>query len=212
MRWVRSWPAVIPPGRAYVVDDIDRLVIDGYDYSPLAAIDDDIILVEWDMAVSAEDRERFEASALLTPSCVHTAPYRLYDANRAPHWAHRTVLDMDGKERWVQTGEPTCDYFAFGLTYLPRDLIRRFMEYPAPERGRYPWIPEGDYTDTRFTDQTFSVWHYWRSQLGEGRKRQPPRVRVAWHVAPVHLHYPNPKEREGTTNGPNMRLFDMLIS
>lgn len=47
MRWLRSWPARQPYGRPHVVDRLERLVIDDYDYTPLGEIDDDAIIIEW---------------------------------------------------------------------------------------------------------------------------------------------------------------------
>ena len=180
MRWIRSWPAVIPAGRAYVQDDLERLVLADYDYTPLGAIDDDVIVLEWDMAVSHEDRLAFEAICRDAPAQVHVAPYRLYLRYRAPCWAHRRV-NAAGVEAWVDEGEAVCDYFSFGLTYLPHALIDQFLAAPAPERGRPPFLPLNRLTDCRFHDQTFSVWHRWHGPQ--------TRVPIAWDVRPVHLHY-----------------------
>lgn len=179
MRWVRSWPRVIPPGRAYVVDDMERIVLDDYDYTPLGKIDEDVIVIEWDMALSREDRDRFARIAERHPRRVIVAPYKLYHVADQPVWAHRLV-DRHGRESWVQGGETYCDYFGFGLIYLPRELVRAFLAAPAPERGRSPFLlPSQSYTDSRFHDQTFSVW---LSRAGD-------MAHIAWDVRPVHLHY-----------------------
>lgn len=190
IRWVRSYPAgPIPPHRAYVIDELPRLPIADYDYAPLAQLaelGDDVIVIEWDMAVSREDRDRFTRAAIHAQheGLPLVAPYRLY-APEPAHYAHRRV-SADGRERWIRENEPTCDYFGFGLVYLPGQLVRRFAAEPAPARGRSPFLPDGaPYADTRLTDQTFSVWYRWHCADG-GACRSP---RVAWDVRPVHLHY-----------------------
>ena len=192
MRWIRSYPATIPAGRAFVIDALPRLGLTDYDYTPLGAIDDDICLLEWDMAASAEDIATFTEHARARPNAVCVAPYRLYrpsvaEAPTAGVWAHRRVTDeplfASGArpgERWVFEGEPEADYVGFGLIYLPRDLIRAFLSAAAPERGRPMNVPIGEYADKRFTDSTFSAWHH--------RQGYGP-VPITWAVRPVHLHF-----------------------
>lgn len=188
MRWIRSWPRVIPPGRAYVVDDMERLVLDDYDYTPLGQANESVCLLEWDMAISREDRVRFEEHAAENPGSVLVAPYRLYHVAPEPVWAHRLV-DEEGRESWIHGPrqsvpdwqDEACDYFGFGLIYFPAELVRAFLAAPAPERGRSPYLlPQQAYTDSRFHDQTFSIWH--RHTLGRT-------VTVDWSVQPIHLHY-----------------------
>ena len=179
MRWLRSFPAVVPPHRAYVMDDMERLLLADYDYSPLAAIDEDVCVLEWDMAASREDRAAFAASAERRRSHILVAPYRLYTVDpTGPVWCHRRV-GLDGGEQWIAECEPICDYFGFGLIYLPRELVRAFLVAPAPERGCPPGLGPAQYSDCRMHDQTFSVWHH-RSGYGP--------VMVDWSVRPVHLH------------------------
>ena len=181
MLLLRSFPATIPPHRAYVVDELPRFTQSDYDYTGLADLGADICLIEWDIAVAREQLERFMTHAAARPRDVLVAPHRLYHvAHDEPVWAHR-VVDADGSERWLRSGELEADYVAFGLIYLPQTLIQAFVSAPAPERGRSPFLPAAcGYTDCRFIDQTFSVWH--RHALGR-------RVAVDWTVRPVHLHY-----------------------
>lgn len=180
MRWVRSFPASIPAGRAYVVDALERVTLTDFDYAPLAALDDDLILIEWDMALSREDMARFQCAAERKSEQVTVAPYLLYTVAQNPVFAHRCI-GPSGRERWVNDLDWFCDYFGFGLIYFPRSVVRAFLDAPAPARGRSPFLaPEAGYSDTRFTDQTFSVWH--RHQLGR-------RTLIQWDVRPVHLHY-----------------------
>jgi hypothetical protein len=159
MRLLRSWPARIPEGRSYVVDDLPRLVIDGFDYAALRTSSDDVLLLEWDIAVGQEDLLRFAQRAAATPDDVLVAPYRLYPEGSGwsePVWAHRrNYLE------WVDEGEPVCVMFGLGMAYLPRKLLAAFA---------------GD----RLDDASFSTWHY--ANVGKA-------VPIAWDVRPVHLNY-----------------------
>lgn len=167
MRALRSWPQTVPTGgRNYVVDTLPKLVLDGYDYAPLLQVAEDVLLLEWDVAVAREDLDCFIRQALADPGRVLVAPYRLYITTvhghplKQPVWAHRRT---DGSH--VQTGEPTCAYFGFGMAYLPRALIERF----------------GMAWSGHFSDGSFSGWH---------RREVTDRVPICWDVRPVHLHYP----------------------
>jgi hypothetical protein len=174
MRLVRSWPARIPPGRSHVVDDMDRLVIDNCDYTPLAELDEDCLLIEWDIAVDREGLRSFAERARAAPDRVLVAPYLLYaDAYHLPAdiWAHRR-WDGTGSgttsptgARPVATGDPVCNLFGFGMAHLPRDLVRRFVE------SRW---------SAHFGDVEFSMWHH---------ARVTREVPICWEARPVHLNY-----------------------
>ena len=178
MRLLRSWPRVIPEGRSYVVDDIERLVIDNHHYGPLADIDDDVLLLEWDIAVGQEDLLTFVERARSDLDRVLVAPYRIYaDTYHLPAdiWAHRT-WNGDGAgtviphgARPVETGAPTCNLFGLGMTYLPRAIHRKF--------AALAW-------SSQFGDTQFSMWHY---------QHVAHDVPIAWEVRPVHLNYLTPK-------------------
>ena len=184
MRVLRSFPDPVPQGRAYVADGLERLIQTNYDYTPLglACVDDDVVIIEWDMALADRDLRRFLAHASLTPVDVLVAPQWLYHVAGGPQIGHR-VVDGCGVERWVTPHDDWCDLFAFGLIYFPRRLVHAFLAAPAPQRGRSPFLPADialyPYDDCRFTDQTFSMWH--RYTLGR-------RARIDWSVWPVHLH------------------------
>jgi hypothetical protein len=174
MRLVRSWPGRIPEGRAHVVDDIERLVINNHDYKPLAAIDDDVLLLEWDIAVGQEDLRHFAEHAHRDPTRVLVAPYRIYaDAYNLPAdiWAHRHwggdgtgTISPNGATP-VATGDPTCNLFGLGMCYLPREVVREFADIA--------W-------SSHFGDTQFSMWHY------QHVTREVP---ICWDVHPVHLNY-----------------------
>jgi hypothetical protein len=173
MRILRSWPATVPAGRAHVVDNIERLVMDGYDYRVLGDVNDDVLLLEWDIAVGLEDLERFAAAATEDPGRVLVAPYRLYSyASGRPHlgrWAHRRYEGdpATGHLRHVDENDTACHLFGLGMTYLPRDITQAFLA---------AW-------DGRVCDVSLSGWHY---------RNITPEVPIAWDVRPVHLHYDIP--------------------
>lgn len=175
MRLLRSWPAQIPPGRNYVNDQIERFVMDGYRYDRLAEVDDDILLLEWDVAVGVEDLERFIDRARSDPTRIIVAPYRLYVSTiretplpGGPKWVHRYDTG-----RHVDTGDPFCHWFGLGMAYLPREIVRVFSIDLANHLKQNQWV-EG------FNDCSFSIWH-WRVT-----RQQVP---ICWDVRPVHLHY-----------------------
>jgi hypothetical protein len=181
MRLLRSWPARIPEGRNYVVDSIERLIIDNHHYGPLATIDDDILLLEWDVAVGQEDLRHFADHARQDPNRVLVAPYRIYaDTYGLPAdiWAHRhwdgtgsgTVIPTGATP--ISTGDPICNLFGLGMVWLPRDLHHRF--------AAVAWA-------SHFGDKEFSMWHY---------ERVAKDVPVCWDVRPVHLNYLIPDLQE----------------
>lgn len=174
MRLIRSWPRAIPAGRGHVVDDIERLVIDNHHYGPLADLDDDVLLLEWDIAVGQKDLVHFAAHARKEPDRVLVAPYRIYaDTYNLPDdiWAHRhwdgtgigTVNPIGAKP--IQTLDPTCNLFGLGMCYLPRELTRRF--------AAVSW-------SSHFGDTEFSMWHF---------AHVASEVPICWDVRPVHLNY-----------------------
>jgi len=168
--WVRSWPTDPPAGRAHVVDDLPRLNIFRHDLATdprLYTLQQDILLLEWDVALEPLERRRFEQLVAEAPDQVQVAPYRLYPTSTGlsePVWAHRAGRHG---ERWISFGEPTCDHFGFGLVYLPWALVLRYLE-AGPINSQTSW----------FNDSNFSLWHY--AQVGRP-------VPVHWEVRPVHL-------------------------
>lgn len=164
MKWVRTFPAEIPAGRGHVVDGLPRILMSGYNYVPvLERLGGDAVIVEWDLAVSYEDRERFTGICEADPGRVHVAPYTLYPVSTslpAPVFAHRRV---GRNPPWIDCDE-VCDLFGFGLVYLPHAVVRRYLATMPEVTG----------------DAVFSRWHH-----GEGLGPVP----VHWDVRPVHLHY-----------------------
>ncbi len=175
MKLVRSWPAVIPEGRSYVVDDIPRFIMDGFDYRGLADLDDDVVLIEWDIAVGGEQLERFMARAAAEPDRVRVAPYLLYRGKREgqtqiPFYCHR--VREQGMRTWVKGPDDTyCHMFGFGLIYLPAEIIRQFVAQMNPA--------------AHFGDTEFSRWH-----MRHAKYRNVP---IEWDCHAIHLHYRLPE-------------------
>lgn len=149
-----------------MVDQLDRVVIDNHDYRALEGLDDDVLLLEWDIAVGKEDLESFARQAKATPAGVLVAPYLLYTPE--PVWAHRSWpggLTPEGASP-VYTGAAFCNLFGLGMAYLPRALIQGFCSSG--------WA-------NHFGDVEFSTWHY------HNVKKEVP---IAWAIQPVHLNHP----------------------
>lgn len=165
MRWVRTWPDRIPEGRNYVVDQLPRIVMSGHDYAPvLAALGENTVIVEWDIAVTPEHVRAFTSACEFDPDRVHVAPYLLYPVSTGlpePVWAHRRA---GRNPAWIKKGDLGCDLFGFGLVYLPHAIVARYLATGPGVAG----------------DARFSKWHH---QAGLGP------VPVHWDVRPVHLHY-----------------------
>lgn len=183
MKLLRSWPATIPPAgahgpvRAHVVDGLDRLVMEDFDYRCLADVDDDVLLIEWDLAVGAEDLDEMICRCRAAPEKVRVAPYRLYMSQSGlPHptgplWAHRRYEGdpQTGSTRFVRPTDPACHLFGLGLTYLPRWVIAGICA---------DW-------DGYVNDTNLSSWHY--------RNAPDVEVPIEWDIRPVHLHYHPPE-------------------
>ena len=189
MRLIRSWPSSIPEGRSYVVDDIERFIMDGYDYRGLADLNDDIVLIEWDIAVGGEQLRTFIDRARAEPDRVRVAPYLLYRGGRdrvfddvtgervrspqIPFYVHR--VREPGMRTWVKGPDDTyCHMFGFGFIYLPRQIIADFCAQLAPA--------------SKFGDTEFSRWH----MKTAGKHRAVP---IDWDCHAVHLHYVTPEVR-----------------
>lgn len=166
MKTVRAWPSHPPPGRMCVPDQLLRVPVDRYDYRPLLDLDDHVISLDWDMAVSPDDLCTFYERCAREPEWPRVVPYKLWHMpDRYGEWA---VYDPDWQP--LRPGEPWCAFFGFGMVYLPRRLLVECVETrPETEVGGAP-----------LTDCEFSSW-YWRTyQRGAA---------VEWDLHPVHLHY-----------------------
>lgn len=177
MRVVRTYPIMHPEtlrGRARVEDEIERCYISDYDNRSLLDFKSDVLVLEWDIALSREDLES------LVELCrgyddVLSVPYRLYFESdvRIPKtgvWSSQILLDpVTLASRWVRSDDLTCDMFGFGCTFVPYRLLLQFVEDGGFRAG-----------DSRMTDTNFSLWHY---------RRISRKVPLLWDFKPVHLHY-----------------------
>ena len=181
MKLVRTYPPAEPElmrSRNRVEDDTPRAFIQRYDNRSLLQFKDDLIILEWDIALSREDLFTF-AEVARGSDQVLAAPYRLYresDERLPPEgvWSPRVVTNPTSLDaRWVRPGDLTCDFFGFGCTYVPHKLIEAFCTDKDYETA-----------DPRMTDANFSVWHY---------RRVGTPVPILWAIRPVHLHYATPE-------------------
>lgn len=159
LRWYRSWPEIVPPGRAYIHDHLERLVMTDHDYATATLPGDQpgFCMLEWDIALASEGRRRFAEVALTQPGRILVAPYCIYPVGGPPAGVHRTA-------GWpITPGTPEAETFGLGCIYLPAAILDRWRADMAGER---------------LTDRAFSTWHL----------RTYGRARVTWAVSPQHLH------------------------
>ena len=172
MRLIRTFPATIPFGRSYVVDDMERVVNSGYSYRGLAALGDDVVHLDWDQAVDRADLVRFVDRAKADPDRARVVPVLVDLAARpglaAPVWNCRVYVG--DRLRYVEPGDGTADLFGFGMVYLPGKALAAFEDR---------WRAELDDGSVRFDDTGFSGWY---------SKEYGPAV-IDWDLHAVHLHY-----------------------
>jgi hypothetical protein len=167
---VRAWPDHPPHGHARIEDGWPRVAVDGYDYRGLADLGEDVISLDWDVAVSREDLHAFAGHARAQPGRVLYAPYRAYGQAPGWVWAAKVYLADGMQMRYVDERDQFCHLFGFGMIYLPAPLIKGFI---AANPGKV------------MDDISFSGWHY------RNVARETP---IDWPVRPVHLHYDIPAD------------------
>lgn len=168
---MRSWPAYFELDadgwqRPHVIDDLPRLEVTDYDLASNPAcwkILRDCTLVEWDIALAAEDMHRWERYVDANPAQVHVAAYRVYTGTgyATDDWLPPIV----GPSGRFLPG--TASPFGFGLIWFPAAVVDRFHE--AEHHPHAGW----------FTDGTFSRWYI--GAYGAAL--------VHRDVRPVHLNY-----------------------
>lgn len=105
LNWYRSWPERVPEhlqDRPRVIDNQPLLLMRNWDYYTCPFPDEDLCMLEWDIALDRFSRERFVAEALKDREMVMTAPYRLSDGRML--------------------------YNGFGCVYLPRKVVTEFIK------------------------------------------------------------------------------------
>ena len=162
MKILRSFPDDGgPPGRAHVVDDLERHLNRPYDYSGLKAYGDDILLLEWDIAVSRLDLGIFAQRAKGRDWPI-VAPFLNRDGAHYMHWRGPNAA---GGYRPIHKGEDWCDLFGFGMVYFPAWVLR---DYP-PGWGNSSILSDGSLPR-------------WLQSLPHARP-----VPVDWDITVVHL-------------------------
>lgn len=191
MKWVRTYTGdefyTLGCGRPVVWDPrhCEPFYLAGYNYKPLLeSMTADMVVIEWDLAVSKEDRARFGRHCQDAPQVIHVAPYPHY-GYKPGGWDHGWVHRNDGLlSGSITEGEPDCQFFGFGLIYFPLRIVRAFLDDMARPPGelaaRYGEPVAALLGEESVTDVAFSAWH-WAAQ----RQRVP----VHWDVRPVHLNY-----------------------
>lgn len=173
MRIMRAFPrpGEIPPGRAYVQDDLERLYtprspLGNGDFAAVRDITEPLILVEWDVAIDRRELARFElmAEGRDWPMC---GPHYKIGEGGHIHWVMFRETPAGGY-RTVWRGEPDCDRFPMpGLLYLPGGLL---ADCPASDEGSDGVMNEGT--------------------IGRYLRRRPDwrPYPIAWDIKMVHLH------------------------
>jgi hypothetical protein len=177
MKVIRSWPLDAPPGHARCDDALPRIMTPPFDYTPLVLAGDDVLHLDWDVAVSPEDLRTFAAAARLRPLEPLVAPIRLYPGSMFGHdpvprdlpepvWGAKSYDDgTEQSMHYVTRGEPAADLWGFGMVYLPLCWLLRW-------RDDCPGVTMGDLQ--------FSGWYH----------RQEGAAQLCWDVRPVHLNSP----------------------
>jgi len=131
---------VVPAGRAHVHDQLPRLLMRDHDYANAQLPGDQPgwCMLEWDVALASEARERFAELALQAPDRVLVAPYSIYPIGGPPAGVHRIA------GRPIPHGAPEAETFGLGCIYLPQAILRH-------------WHATGG---GRLDDRTFSRWHH----------------------------------------------------
>jgi hypothetical protein len=191
VKWVRTYTGdefyTLSCGRSIVWDPrhCEPVYLAGYSYLPLfEQMTTDTIVIEWDLALSREDRARFEGHCQAAPDLVHVAPYPHYEykPDGWDHgWVHRNDDLLTGS---ITEGEPDCKFFGFGLVYFPLRIVQAFLDDialpPGELAARRGEQLAGLLAEKSVTDVAFSAWHW--AALAR-------RVPVHWDVRPVHLNY-----------------------
>lgn len=156
------------------MDGLDLVLVDNYDMRFLQDLDDDVILLEWDIAVAQHDLVNFIAHARMAPHLIHVAPYVLYpeslDEIVAPVWAHRHMLnEMPLQMKWIDYGDSCCDIFSTGMIYLPGNIIQDLSK----SDNLITW-------HNNITDSKLAFWYH---------HTYKQKVPVHWDCRPIHLHY-----------------------
>ena len=77
MKLVRSWPLDVPPNHPYIYDNCERVILTRKylpDYTPLADVGDDLLHLDWDVAVGRHELRAFAKKCEAEPDKVRVGP------------------------------------------------------------------------------------------------------------------------------------------
>jgi len=141
---VRSWPPEewMFENHPYVVDNARRVVInskrngDSYfvDYRPLYEVGQNMIHMDWDMAIGRNELRDFADRCRENPEKLRSAACRTY-----PTRQYQLGLDKTKQTEWhawhsldpkveVKPGDPTCKWCSIALCYIPWSVWKPFVE------------------------------------------------------------------------------------
>jgi hypothetical protein len=140
MKWFRSWPrdAGINPElkkRGRVIDSIPLLLIHNYDLTTSEdfwSIDENFALLEWDIAVSLEDRRAWGKHCEAFPDMVHAVRYPQYTENGTVWTPFKRI---DGI---FQLG--------FGMIYFPIKVVNDFIKETYDPNRKTTWFTDGEFS------------------------------------------------------------------
>lgn len=175
MRVIRSWPMTPPDEHPRVFDNCERIYIPTTDYRPLVDVGENLIHLDWDVAVGRTELREFARKCEAEPDRCRVAPTWAYVTRmRRDHYARgqRTELmiwkyDQRRGRMRVQWGDPECNLFGFGFVYLPTWAFCGYVADLDPA--------------TPASDTGFGQW-YFKATNGQG-------VPVEWGTHAVHTNY-----------------------
>lgn len=138
MKWYRSWPGNGVPikfERGIVIDEIPKLYIDKYDLTTSKEfwnIDENFALLEWDIAVSLEDRRAWAKHCEAFPDMVHAVRYPQYTP--------------DGIVWTPFKREDGVFQLGFGMIYFPIAIVNQFIRETFDPVRKTTWFTDGEFS------------------------------------------------------------------
>jgi len=177
MRLIRTWPQDMTglDAKNRIIDDCERVYIPSIDRKPMVTLDDNVIHLDWDVAVSRDDLREFARRCAADPERVRVVPTLAHQTQRTrtgqpqttpTHWMVWRQDYHGGPRIELKPGESPAHIFSFGLVYLPKWTIQGFIR---------------DMPDTNLDDTQFANWH--------NRQTAYQGCPVDWDIPTVHLNY-----------------------
>ena len=181
---VRSWPPEqwMLEDHPYVVDNARRVVINSKrkggtyftDYRPLYQVGQDMIHLDWDMAIGRDELRDFADRCRENPHKLRTMACRTYPTRR-----YQLGLDETKQTEWhawhslnpkveVEPGDPYCKWFSFAAIYLPWSIWKPFVE------------SFGDKRDIWCSARSLASWYHINVE---------DKIALDWETNIVHVNY-----------------------